>query len=281
MRLFVLPILLWMATTSAMGQSDEQKYDEQKYKVGPGDLLRISVLEVEGFLGDYRVDVGGKLQLPLLGELKVHGELKEDEKTLVDVRNLIYDALKDDGFVKNPQVFVDIVEVVYKPIRVIGAVNRPGKITSMSQNLFLLDVLAEVGGLLDTATDTVMIMRKGANDGKPIRVSYTDLVFEGKENHPIWPGDTIAVPVKKSLIISVLGEVNRQGQLMFGGATEVTILRVIAAAGGFTDYAKRTRISVRRRVNGKVTNIDVDVRKIQEGNTEDMELQHDDVVIVP
>ncbi len=258
MRLLIWAFLL-SVTTHAFSQS---------YRVGPGDVLSITVWEVEDWQGDYRVDAVGNLQLPLLGEVAVK------DLTLIEVRDLIRQGLKEGGFVQNPQVFVDIKEVVYKPIRVIGAVKNPGKIVTFSQDLYLLDALAEVGGLLSSADDTVVVMRQGQN---PFKASYRELIMEGKKNIPILPGDTVMVPTAQPIEISVLGEVNRQGQIIFSGGMEVTILRVLAAAGGFTDYARENRVTVRRRGQD---DIEVDVRSIRKGDTDDIPLKHDDVVIV-
>ena len=262
MRLFILSALLL---------SFGVRINAQGYQVGPGDVLKIEVLDVEGWANNYRIDVAGNLQLPLLGEIMVK------DKTLLQVRNLISEGLKKGGFVVQPQVLIDMVDMVYKPIRVIGAVKSTGRLDLMSANLFLLDVLSEVGGLVDNAADMIIVMRAGVT----IQISYSDLIFEGKKNIPILPGDTVAVPFAEPLLVSVLGEVNRQGQLEFNTTYETTILRVISAAGGFSDYAKRSRVSIRRRVDGKVENITVDVRKIQEEGAQDIAILNDDVIIVP
>ncbi|MDJ0839009.1 MAG: polysaccharide biosynthesis/export family protein [Acidobacteriota bacterium] len=278
MRLLLLAMLMMPLWNLALGQS---------YPVGPGDLLRINVLELEQITGDFRVDENGNLLLPLLKEVGVK------DRTLLQIRNLIGEQLMKGGFVNSPQVFVDIVEVVYKPIRVIGAVKQPGKITSMSPDMNILDALAEVGGLMENADDEFVVKRKGPAGITNKTFKYSELIKEDEKDkyHPVLPGDTIAVPVKRPIIVSILGEVNRQGQMIFGGVTEVTILRVIAAAGGFTDYAKRGSVKIHRYNEEKegVEVIEVDVRRILDrgkneavtDKNEDIEIKHDDVVIVP
>jgi len=268
----LLLCLVWMAVPTALAEA---------YKVGPGDLLEISVWEVEDWEGQYRVDASGNLQLPLLGELNVMN------KTLLEVREQIRTGLREGGFVQNPQVFLDIKEIVYKPIRVVGAVRNPGKIQTLSQNLYLLDVLAEVGGLLDTAGDKITIRRldeKGI-PVKPLVVSRAKLFFGSEQereanNVAILPGYTIQVPPAQPMVISVLGEVNRQGQLVFSQDSEVTILRVLAMAGGLTDFARQGRITILRKSAGGLKPVEVDVRDIRKGDAQDEPMVHGDIVIV-
>jgi len=265
----LLTLFMSMSTVSAQNNSGSSVSPPKPYRVGPGDLLQISVWEVDDWDGQYRIDTDGKLQLPLLGEVGVQ------DQTLVEVRKSIVEGLQKGGFVQNPNVFIDLVEAFYKPIRVTGAVRRPGKLSPFSHSLYLLDALAEAGGLLDTATDRIVILSGNENYET---IDYSKLIEQGIGNKMLEPGDTVAVPASQPMVISVLGEVNRQGQMVFSGQIEVTILRVIAAAGGFTDYARENRVTIHRK--GKDRPLEVDVRKIRTGENDDLPLQHDDLVIV-
>jgi protein involved in polysaccharide export with SLBB domain len=73
----------------------------------------------------------------------------------------------------------------------------------------------------------------------------------------------------------VLGEVKREGKYPLAG--ETTLLRAIASAGGYTDFAKRWAVEIKR--GEKVTVYDVD--KIADGKDKDPGIRSSDVISVP
>jgi len=247
-----------------------------QYKVGPGDLVRITVLELDDLKGsDYRIDNEGNLTLPYLGLIGVK------DLSLSELRTAISEGLKK-GFLKDPQVFVELTEVQYRPIRVIGAVARPGKLDRV-QDINLIEAVTQAGGVTKDAGDTIIIMRR-TPDGQStsLKISYAELFIEGKAqlNIPVFPGDTINIPAETPLLISVIGEVHKPGQYQFSPRAKATILRVIAAAGGFTDFAKRGKVVVKRESKTGTADYPVNVKSIESGDSEDFALMHNDVVIV-
>ena len=74
---------------------------------------------------------------------------------------------------------------------------------------------------------------------------------------------------------------NRPGEYKFTRDSRITILRVIAAAGGFTDYAKQQKLVIKREVGARAQKFTVNVRAIQDSGEEDFLMEHNDVVIVP
>lgn len=264
LRIFTL--LIFMTTgVSALAQN---------YQLGPSDLLKISVIELEDLAGEYRVDSQGNLSLPYLGQFSVF------HLTVSELRSELAKQLTDQDLVNEPQVLIDLLEINYRPINVIGAVNNPGKLTKVFQNINLVDAITRAGGLQDNAGDTILIMRTSTTGfTETLKVSYRELLIQGKAflNIPIFAGDTINVPIEKPMYISVLGEVNKPGEFDFKSTARVTLLRVIASAGGFTDFAKRHKVAVRR--DGK--EIKVDVRAIQEEGKADFVMQDGDIVSVP
>jgi polysaccharide export outer membrane protein len=218
----------------------------QNYRLGPGDLLKISVIELQDVAADYKIDNQGNLNLPYLGLLKVQ------DKTTMELREEIITKLSE-RFVNEPQVFVDLLEINWRPISVIGAVNLPGRLKGVNPNINLVEAITLAGGVLENAGDTILVMRT-PDSGIPetLKISYQELLIEGKPflNIPVMAGDTINIPVERPTVISVIGEVNKPGELEFPSSSRVTLLRVLAAAGGFTDYARRNKVSIRRAVDG-------------------------------
>ena len=80
--------------------------------------------------------------------------------------------------------------------------------------------------------------------------------------------------------ISVLGEVKKPGRYDFKG--QATVLEAIATAGGLSDFAARSKITILRNENGTSKRIPVNYNKIvsaAEGS--DVRLRPGDVVLVP
>ena len=87
------------------------------YHLAPGDNLTIVVFDQPQLSGDFIVDGGGGVLLPLVGSVSLEG------LTLADAQQLIQDRLAD-GVLVQPAVSVRIKE--YRPIFVTGSVRKPG-----------------------------------------------------------------------------------------------------------------------------------------------------------
>lgn len=99
---------------SSAGASEENPGD---YRLGPGDLLTIVVVDQKELSGEFIVDGGGSVLLPLAGSASVIG------LTLTEAQQLIQERFAD-GVLVQPAVSVRITE--YRPIFVTGRVRKPG-----------------------------------------------------------------------------------------------------------------------------------------------------------
>src|SRR4030043_1786992 len=109
------------------------------YKIGPEDLLEISVFEEEKLNKTVRVSSQGNINLPLLGILRVKG------LTANELEREIRDLLAEK-YLQDPNVNVFIKEYRSQRISVIGAVEKPGVFEVTGQKT-ILDILAMAGGL--------------------------------------------------------------------------------------------------------------------------------------
>ena len=99
---------------SSAGASEESPGD---YRLGPGDRLTIVVVDQKELSGEFIVDGGGSVLLPLAGSASVIG------LTLTEAQQLIQERFAD-GVLVQPAVSVRITE--YRPIFVTGRVRKPG-----------------------------------------------------------------------------------------------------------------------------------------------------------
>lgn len=113
-------------------------------------------LTTQPVLQPYLVDNEGKINFPVLGELKVGGLTKREAE------QLIIDKLKP--YIKETPI-VTVRMVNYK-ISVLGEVARPGTFTINNEKVNLLEALAMAGDMTVWGVrDNVKLIREGA-DGK-------------------------------------------------------------------------------------------------------------------
>jgi polysaccharide export outer membrane protein len=249
-----------------------------EYKIGPRDLLELTVIGFEDVNRRYRVSEEGKINLPYLGDVEVEGLTRgELEKRLVQL-------LQEKNYMQTPQVSVLIVEFQSKRVYLLGAVGTTGPYELLGR-LTLLKLLSQAGGLTPEAGNEIIITRQLPGGSKTsLKISVEDLMLKGDPSLdiPLQPDDIINVPVDKTVLIYITGQVRNPGVLQVRKSTIPTLLRAIAQAGGFADRANKGGVLIKRTDEaGKEVQIKVDVGDIMKGKRKDVQLQEGDVVIVP
>lgn len=248
----------------------------QDYSLGPGDLIEVQVMDLEEINGDYRVDSQGNIVMPYLDQVSVLN------LTSQQLQEQITQGLKAN-VLNNPKVIVRVKEHRSKPISVIGAVKKPGRIPD-NLNIDLLGAITQAGGVSDNAGNRVFIMRRASNGRtSTLEINLDELLYQGKQhlNPPLFPGDTVNIPVDIPISVFITGEVVRPGEYQFSQKQKVTLLQVISKAGGVTDFAKEKKVSVKREVGGKLTEHILNVKAIKSGKKPDFEVLANDIIIVP
>jgi polysaccharide export outer membrane protein len=258
------------------------------YKIGPEDLLEISVFEDEKLNKTVRVSSQGNISLPLLGILKVGG------LTAYETEKEIRDLLAEKYF-QNPHVNVFIREYRNQRISVMGAVEKPG-VYDVSGQKTILDLLAIAGGLKEDAGQLLFLIRpvKGdeeASEGgkdpngeipQTYIIGLEEMLMQGNLtlNLPLVHGDVLNVPVSGKVFVG--GEVNKPGGFPLRGK-KMTVSQTIALAEGLNQKANGAETKI-FRYSGKGTEkeiLSVDVYAIQKGQAEDPYLRENDILIVP
>ena len=158
-----------------------------KYILGPGDILDISVWKNDALTKVVPVLPDGYISFPLVGEIKAAGRtLSQFQKTLEE---------KLIQYIPQPSLSV-IVQKVNMKIYVIGKVNRPG-IFALNTNINVLQVLTMAGGLNPFAKrNEIKILRKTGNETKIYTFNYDD-VSSGRnleQDIQMVRGDVVVVP---------------------------------------------------------------------------------------
>lgn len=126
---------------------------QHDYVIGNGDMISITVFDVPELTRDVRVSQTGTISIPLVPtRLTVAGltELQAEQK--------IAEVLEANGLVTHPEVGVMVREHKSNPITIVGAVAHP-MVYQADRTMTLLEAIAEAGGILNDAGDTVIVAR--------------------------------------------------------------------------------------------------------------------------
>jgi polysaccharide export outer membrane protein len=239
------------------------------YRIGPGDVLSISVWDNRDL--DHKVFVrpDGKISLPLLGEVDAEG------RTVAELANTLSEMYSKT--VKGAQAVVDVLEIRSRAVYFVGGVGRAGPL-QLTQDLNLLQAISMAGGLAQGADLAAATLLRG---NQVIRVDFVKLLQKEDftENIMLQPGDTILVPV--GAVVYVQGEVRAPQALRF--TKGLTMSKVIAQAGGLTPMAAPKRVTLLRSSDGKKQAIEINVADIMEGDPKapDVPVEPDDIITVP
>jgi polysaccharide export outer membrane protein len=259
-------------SVSGSKQDAGSQVSSHALRIGPGDELEVTVFGASDLSQHVRVASDGNISIPLLGSIHVAGA------TSAEAEGMIAEQLQQKGILNHPQVSVFVKEYTNSEISVVGEVNKPGVYSSLGPHR-LFDILQTAGGLTEKAANTVTISHREGGDAATVTVSQNDPATMARSNVELLPGDTVIVP--KAGIVYVLGEVNRPGGYISSSTVGVTVLQVMAAAGGPTQLASAGKTKMLRRGTNGVKEIPVPLQKLMEGKKPDMAVQPDDILYVP
>jgi polysaccharide export outer membrane protein len=228
-----------------------------EYRIGAGDILKITVFKNPDLTQEVRVSEAGTIGYPLIGSVHV------SEMTLPQAEQKIAELLRDGNFVVNPQVNILLTQAYGDQVSVLGQVNRPGRYAIDTSGGHLTGVLASAGGITLAGADLVIVT--GARNGKPFRreidVVKMSLDPASADDIALADGDTLFV--NRAPMFYIYGQVQRPGQLRLERG--MTVMQALASGGGITGKGTSRGIVLHRRdASGKVrelsASLDDDVR---------------------
>ena len=163
------------APVTGGGDAPALKRDAGEYRLEPGNVLSIFVLNEPDLSNEYPIDGSGIVSLPLIGDVYAQG------KTLREFDTLVTSKLAD-GYLRSPDVTVELMN--YPPIFILGEVNTPGQYPYV-EDLTVLKAVATAGGFSYRANQKVILIR-GRDDSDETRIAL-------EPGTQVLPGDTIRV----------------------------------------------------------------------------------------
>lgn len=154
------------------------------YKIGPQDLVEISVFKVAELSKSVQVSENGTINLPLLGEVRAVG---------MTARDLERQLTADLGakYLQNPQVTVYIRE--YNSQRVTlegGGIKKPG-VYALKGKMTLLQLVATAEGLSDISDSEVAIFRQKGEKKEAVKFNVASIRSGDSEDPELYAGDVV------------------------------------------------------------------------------------------
>jgi len=258
--------------------------------IGPDDSLTIAAVNCEEISKAWRVSASGDLSLPLVGTFKAAG------MSVKELESAVTERLKK--YVIDPQVDIFVTELRSEPVMVTGAVEKPG-LYQIAGDKTLFEVILKAGGPKNAGL-TVSVRRSatlgpigvpGVKEYQDDGYNFVDIDLSevmtargDRANLRIEPNDLISVSLAPPpRYVQIAGEVNRPGSVELVTQDSVSLLRVLATAGGTTAIANLKQAMI-IHVNGDGSQasapVFVNLAKILSGKAMDLSLRAGDVVVV-
>jgi len=240
--------------------------------IGPGDLLRITVLRESELDQRTRVLDSGEITLALAGNVSVQG------LTPAAAAARVAEKYRQGNYLLHPEVSLFVEEYATQTITILGQVAHPGTVRVTAPRS-LIDVLSLAGGLTEYA-DRHIVIERGGKAGERIRAFLPNRADDAlNADILVRPGDTVIVP--KAGIVYVLGDVAHPGGYVMQNDSQLTVLQAIALAAGASKTASEKSVRLVRNIDGISHSVDLPLRDMERGRDPDVPMQANDILYVP
>lgn len=158
-----------------------------KQELGPGDVIEIRVTDQEELSGEYEVGEDGTIRFPWIENVEVAG------RTRGEIAEIIEEKLAD-GWLRQPQVTVRVLDRQNREVSVLGQVNEPGSYP-FKERLTLVQAISLAGGMNPLAqSKKVKLIRETAEGTKTYEIDVGAILESKRGDLPLLPGDIVFVP---------------------------------------------------------------------------------------
>jgi polysaccharide export outer membrane protein len=250
-------------------------------RVGPDDLLSVSVADCPELTRSFRVRGDGTMALPL-----IKAPIAAKGKYPHEIEAEIAGALVREQLLVQPVVSVSVSEYRSIPVSVLGAVRHPITFQAAGE-VTLLDALTRADGLSSDAGGEILISRTRAQadaDGTGLiqRIPVKGLIDDADPTLDIrlHGGEEIRVPAAGR--VYVIGNVKKTGAFPIQDGTDTTVLKLIALTEGVLPYTNKDAYIYRREAGRNSRNeIVVPLQQIMRHKAPDVSLEANDILYVP
>lgn len=259
---------LLFVLTAAFALCAQAQDRQPEYQLGSGDTIRIQVFQNPDLTLETRVTENGNITFPLIGVVKIGG------MAIASAEQTIAKALKDGGFIQQPQVNILLLQNRGNQVSVLGQVNRPGRYPLETFNTRLSEMVAIAGGIAGGITSTAagsgtvaagadVAILTGVRQGKPFRkeIDIADMFLNNRPHDDLVVAGGDVIYVNRAPILYIYGEVQRPGS--YRVERGMTIRQALAQGGGPTLRGTERRLALYRRgADGVVETLSPDLNDL-------------------
>lgn len=221
--LLILSLCLVIAFSASAGA--------REYRLGPGDVLSISLWGSVSQQFSVTVGTDGTFELPMIGRVVAEG------KTVVELAAELKELFA--VYIKEPNVIVDLTRAREIRVQILGNVRTPG-LFSFTAETTLSQALAWAGGVTERGDSEAISVQR--TSGEVLTVNLKPLLIGvGGEDLDLQDGDTVVVPLG-TITVAVIGEVNKPG--VYELPRDARLMDALMAAGGPTRTAITNRVTI-------------------------------------
>ncbi len=142
---------------SAVAPQPESSSTLDNYILSPNDIVLVKVFEDPDLDSQHRISQDGTINFPLIGVVQISG------RTVTQAASTIRDRLLK-GYLRNPQVRVNVIQYASRRITILGQVQKPGSyVLPNEERCDLLQAIAMAGGFTRLADEGRVLVRRNVN----------------------------------------------------------------------------------------------------------------------
>lgn len=246
--------LVLPAAAAAQVRSLPTVTSTEEYRFGPGDIMEVQIWGNPDLSGPATVDPGGRIQLPLVGEVKAGGRSPQELGADLTERFQLLDPSVSE-------VIVSVSQYVSRSITVVGEVHD-ADVYGFHEIPDLWSVILTAGGpTAEAELGRVQVMRSAPEEGEPRSITVDlsrGIEFTPVESLPVLrPGDKVLVPSAEDAPVGgdkfqIIGAVREPG--VYRTTLAKDVVEALAVAGGPISEANLSQVYLTRMsANGAVS----------------------------
>lgn len=224
--------------------AESQESATGEYRLGPGDVVKITVYNNPDLATEAEITAGGKIGFPLIGEVAVGG------LTRSEAEKAIADSLGRGGFVPNAHVNLLVGQYRSQQVSVMGEVNKPGQYP-ISRAAGVTELLAMAGGITAKGSHIITVIQKDGNGRTVQQEIDVKRLFAGGPASNIRLGYDDVIYVPPMPVFYIYGEVRQPGSYPL--TSDLTVRQALSLGGGLTVRGTERGIRLERKGKGNET----------------------------
>ena len=221
--------------------------NDYDYTIGPGDVINISITDVEDIDGSYTVSPDGNVTIPYVGQVLILDKTKEEAQQFIN------EVLKN--FYKEPETIVKVEEYNSAYVYITGKITTPISILLSEQPLKILDGLIKAGYITSQASyKKTALLRRGE---KVYEINLYELLDKNNTDLNIYlrKEDVLHISETDTDNAYAFGEFTTSGPISV--YKDLTLTEMLATKGINKATAKTKAIYVMREDVTKFLHIDI------------------------